>query len=55
MNTHLLELDDSRLSIILYNILSNSVKFTNKGKIILSAKILDQNQMNDKMREYQIR
>lgn len=49
----MISVDDARLSIVLYNIISNSVKFTNGGQIKVSAKILDQNQMNMKMKKCQ--
>ena len=34
-------IDDSRFSIVVYNLLSNSVKFTNGGQIKVSMKIID--------------
>ena len=54
LNTHLIEVDDSRLSVVLYNLLSNSVKFTDMGSISISAKMLDRNQMEEKMRQHSI-
>lgn len=41
LNTHVIEVDELRLGIILYNLISNSVKFTDMGRISVSAKILD--------------
>jgi signal transduction histidine kinase len=38
-----IESDDLRLTQILHNLLSNSFKFTEKGSIILKAKILEEN------------
>ena len=51
LNNSVISVDDARLSIVLYNIISNSVKFTNGGHIKVSAKILDQDQMNLKMKK----
>ena len=50
----LISIDDQRFSIVIYNLVSNSVKFTNGGQIKVSVKILDQNQMDSKMRQCQI-
>lgn len=43
INDYLIFIDDARFSIVLYNLVSNSVKFTNGGQIKVSVKILDQN------------
>ena len=40
-----MKLDDARFIIILYNLVSNSVKHTNGGVIKISLKILDEMQM----------
>ena len=55
LNTHVIEVDDLRLSIVLYNLISNCVKFTDMGSISISAKILDKIQMEEKMRQHQIK
>jgi signal transduction histidine kinase len=42
LKDHHLKVDDSRLSIVLYNLISNSVKHTSGGKIEIEATLLDQ-------------
>ena len=44
-------IDDARFSIVLYNLISNSVKHTYGGIIKVSVKVLDQDQMDVKMRK----
>lgn len=44
-------IDDARFSIVLYNLISNSVKHTYGGQIKVSVKVLDQDQMDLKMRK----
>lgn len=46
-NKHVL-IDDLRFGIVLYNLISNSVKHTNGGNIKVSIKLLNQEQMNGK-------
>lgn len=47
-----MKLDDARFIIVLYNLVSNSVKHTNGGVIKVSLKILDQPQMIQKIEKY---
>ena len=47
-----MKLDDARFIIILYNLVSNSVKHTNGGVIKASLKILDEMQMLRKKDKY---
>ena len=51
LRTHAIVIDDNRFSIVLYNLVSNSVKHTNGGAITVSVKILDQEQMDLKMKK----
>jgi signal transduction histidine kinase len=44
LENHMLRTDEMRLSILLYNLISNSVKCTNSGIIHLQAKVLDHNE-----------
>lgn len=46
-------IDEARFSIVLYNLISNSVKFTTGGTLKVSIKILDQDQMNMETRKFQ--
>jgi signal transduction histidine kinase len=39
------QVDEGRLSIVLYNLISNAVKFTSGGLIKVSVKILDKSQL----------
>lgn len=39
-------LDDSRFSIVLYNLISNGVKHTSGGLIKISIKIINQDDLN---------
>jgi len=41
-------LDDSRLSIVLYNLISNAVKHTSGGLIKISMKIINHDEFNKK-------
>jgi len=45
----LIIIDTFRFEIVLYNIISNSVKHTNGGHIKVSVKLLDLDQMNEKL------
>lgn len=45
----LLFVDDFRFGVVLYNLISNSVKHTNGGQIKVSVKLLDLEQMNEKL------
>ena len=41
LKTHLVLMDETRFSIVFYNLFSNSVKHTNQGKILIDAKIIN--------------
>ena len=46
LSKYMLFIDEGRFSIVLYNLISNSVKHTSGGLIKVSVKILDQTQMD---------
>lgn len=43
LKRNMILIDEERLSIVIYNLVSNAVKFTSGGLIKVSVKILDQN------------
>ena len=52
LNTHLIKLDDQRFGVVLYTLVSNSVKFTLGGHIKVSVKIIDGAKRQEKEQKY---
>lgn len=50
MKNNMIKVDDSRLSIILYNLFSNSVKHTTDGKITVSANVIGEVELKELIR-----